>query len=63
MSVLAHAVKGLDLSIVRHAYAISIVAPAYLTLIILALAISRHRMRLRRHGFDLDWSAGGSSQA
>lgn len=56
VTVLAHLVKRLDLSIVRHAYAISIVAPAYLTLLILLVAVVRHRLRLRHAGRDLDWS-------
>lgn len=59
-AVLAHVVKMLDETIVRQAYAISIAAPSYLTIAILLAAIHRHRIRLRSHGLDRDWSHGKS---
>lgn len=56
VTVLAHAVKLIDQTIVRQAYAVSIASPAYLTLVILLTGVARHQRRLRRHGEDLDWS-------
>lgn len=56
ITVLAHVVKLVDPSIIRHAYAISIAAPSYLTLIALIIGTVRHRQRVLRYGADLDWS-------
>lgn len=56
VTVLAHAIKTMDVSIIRHAYAISIAAPAYATLAILFVAIVRHQSRLRSDGADRAWS-------
>lgn len=56
VTVLSHLVKLLDASIVRHAYVIAIVSPGYATLLILIVAVIRHRQRLSAYGGDLDWS-------
>lgn len=56
LSLLAHAVKLIDFMLIRRAYAIAVAAPAYLTIIVLVVAVARHRMRLARWGVDRDWS-------
>ena len=61
VTVLAHVVKLLNSSIIRHAYAIAIAAPAYLSLAVLIAGVLRHQARLRRSGADLDWSRDETS--
>jgi hypothetical protein len=56
LSVLAHAVKLIDFMLIRRAYAIAVAAPAYLTIVVLLVAVVRHRLRLARWGVDRDWS-------
>lgn len=56
VTVMAHLVKLLDVSIIRHAYKISIAAPAYLAILVLVVGVLRHRGRMQRYGADRDWS-------
>lgn len=63
LTVLAHVIKLIDFSIVRSAYAIAVAAPSYLALLILLAATVRHQRRLRRQGYDLDWSHQGRTNA
>lgn len=57
VTVLAHVVKALDATIIRRAYLIATAMPGYATLLILLVAVVRHRRRVRIQGGDRDWSA------
>lgn len=56
LTVLAHVVMVLDATIIRRAYLIATAAPGYTALLILFVAVIRHRRRLGR-GEDRDWNA------
>lgn len=51
-----HIVRGMDADVARIAYAILLASWSYPMLLLLVIGTARHGARLRRHGYDLDWS-------
>ena len=58
----AHLVRGMDLQVIRVAYALMLAIWSYPMLLVLAVGTFRHQRRLKEQGYDLAWTIPGGAK-